>query len=115
MKKQSMWLILILFFVQVSVIAQNEPTKEAKPIPDEEQQVTSHSIKINGKDVKYEATAATMNIKNRENEPIAQFGYVAYTRTIYLTRKNDPLPLYLTVARDLLLSGYIWELLVLGE
>ncbi len=90
MKKQSIWLILILFLVQVSVVAQNELTKEAKPIPDEEQQVTSHSIEINGKDIKYEATAATMNIKNRENEPIAQFGYVAYTRTDISDKKRRP-------------------------
>jgi carboxypeptidase C (cathepsin A) len=81
MKKQTIWLILILLLVQSAAFAQQEEKEETKPIPEEQENVTTHSIEIDGTEVEYEATAATMNISNRENEPIAQFGYIAYTRT----------------------------------
>lgn len=82
MKKHTIWLVLILLVAQTSAFAQQkEEKKESKPIPETEKNVTEHSVEIGGTEIEYEATAATMNIKNRENEPIAQFGYIAYTRT----------------------------------
>lgn len=74
-------MVLILLLVHTAAFAQQEQKEEAKPIPDEEKNVTQHSIEIGGEEVEYEATAGTMNIKNNENEAIANFGYVAYTRT----------------------------------
>lgn len=90
MKKPALWLVLILFAVHSATFAQQDQQKEAKPIPEEQQNVTTHTIKVDGKDVKYEAKAATMNIKNRENEPIAQFGYIAYTRTDVNNKRDRP-------------------------
>lgn len=82
MKKHTIWLILILLIAHSAAFAQQqEEKKESKPIPETEKNVTEHSVEIGGMEIEYEATAATINIKNNENEPIAQFGYIAYTRT----------------------------------
>ncbi|MDE3145537.1 MAG: carboxypeptidase [Bacteroidota bacterium] len=42
--------------------------------------VTKHSIKIDGKMINYTATAGTLILKNEKDEPIATFGFIAYTK-----------------------------------
>jgi carboxypeptidase C (cathepsin A) len=42
--------------------------------------VTRHTVKIEGRPVSYTATAGTLILKNDKDEPIALFGFTAYTR-----------------------------------
>ena len=46
---------------------------------DETPSVTHHSVQVNGKTLKYTATAAQMPIKNASGETEAHIFYVAYT------------------------------------
>ena len=41
---------------------------------------TRHSIRIDGETVEYDATVGWLIMKNDQDEPIARFGYTAYTR-----------------------------------
>ncbi len=45
-----------------------------------EKYITKHSIKIDNKLINYTATAGTLILKNDKDEPIASFGYTAYTK-----------------------------------
>jgi len=80
-----MWVLVFTIGLAVTSSAQapqggSEKKKEEKPVPEAKESVTHHSVKIDGKTISYTATAATLNINDVNNEPIAQFGYVAYTR-----------------------------------
>ncbi len=57
------------------------PAKESKekPIPPEHSSVTHHELSVNGKSIKYTATAGTLLINGEENKPYGSFFYVAYT------------------------------------
>ncbi|HTK84678.1 MAG TPA: peptidase S10 [Patescibacteria group bacterium] len=50
-------------------------------VPAEETHVTEHTMKLNGEDVHYKATAGTMMLKNDKGESTALVSYTAYTRT----------------------------------
>jgi len=53
---------------------------EAKPVPEAKVWVTRHKARIGGAMVAYTATAGTILMKNEKGEPIALFGFTAYTR-----------------------------------
>ncbi|MDQ7049159.1 MAG: hypothetical protein Q9M92_06290 [Enterobacterales bacterium] len=55
--------------------------KSGKPTPKAATYITKHQIKIAGKNIKYEATAGTLLIKNDQDEAIALFGFTAYVST----------------------------------
>ena len=42
--------------------------------------ITHHSTKINGAVINYTATAGTVVLKNDKDEPVALFGFTAYTK-----------------------------------
>ncbi len=42
--------------------------------------VTKHSVKIDNKQINYTAIVGTLILKNEKDEPIASFGYTAYTK-----------------------------------
>lgn len=42
--------------------------------------VTHHSTRIDGKPLNYTATAGTLELRNDKDEPVALFGYIAYTK-----------------------------------
>jgi carboxypeptidase C (cathepsin A) len=54
--------------------------KDEKPIPEAKVWVTRHQIRVGGKALDYEATAGTLLMKNKKDEPIALFGFTAYVR-----------------------------------
>lgn len=56
--------------------AQQDSAAATRP----EKFVTKHSIKIDNKIISYTATVGTLILKNEKDEPIASFGYTAYTR-----------------------------------
>ena len=47
--------------------------------PKEESAVTHHSLTLDGKTIRYTATAGTLLIRNDSDEPVASMFYVAYT------------------------------------
>src|SRR5215472_12877134 len=49
-------------------------------LPQAESSVTQHRLSVGGKSIKYTATAGTLVIRDDEDKPIANMGYVAYTR-----------------------------------
>ena len=54
--------------------------KQAEEQYEPESSVTQHSVRIDGTNVKYTATAGWLIMENDDGEPIARFGYTAYTR-----------------------------------
>ena len=83
----SRFLGMFLFVLTISfpVSAQQAPAsgqeqREEKPVPEPQESITQHSVKINGTNIDYTAKAATMILTNNNDEAIAEFGYVAYTR-----------------------------------
>ncbi|HVN42017.1 MAG TPA: hypothetical protein VMT50_04485, partial [Steroidobacteraceae bacterium] len=53
---------------------------DEKPIPEAKVWVTKHQIRLGGTTLAYVATAGTVLIKNDKDEPIALFGFTAYTK-----------------------------------
>ena len=53
---------------------------DSTPVPAAIKSVTKHSIVIGGKTVSYTATAGALILKNDKDEPIALYGYTAYTK-----------------------------------
>ena len=49
-------------------------------VPEEIKSITKHSVVIGGKTINYTATAGALILKNDKEEPIALFGYTAYTK-----------------------------------
>ncbi|MBS1978619.1 MAG: carboxypeptidase [Bacteroidetes bacterium] len=75
-------LMLCLCLVVASTLsAQNESSKqEAKPIPEPEVSTTQQTVKINGVVITVTAKAGTMQLRDENNNPIANFGFTAYTK-----------------------------------
>lgn len=55
------------------------PATEQKP-PEGKVWVTRHQIRIGGQTIAYTATAGTLLMKNDKDEPVALFGFTAYTK-----------------------------------
>ncbi|MGA9590745.1 MAG: carboxypeptidase [Salegentibacter sp.] len=53
--------------------------------------VTNHSVKINGEEIKYTATAGMQPVWNDDREPIASLFYTYYKRTDVKNNENRPL------------------------
>lgn len=80
-------LLVALLALQPLAIAQQPPAKAAEPakpsepaIPEPKTWVTKHKITLGGAPLAYTATAGTMRIRDEKDEPIALFGYTAYTK-----------------------------------
>ena len=59
-------------------LEQEAPATEKEPAA--ETFVTRHSMRLDGAEIRYTATAGTLLMRNDAGEPIALFGYTAYTR-----------------------------------
>src|SRR2546430_8492931 len=53
---------------------------EWKRAPKAESSVTAHRLTAGGKSIDYTATAGTLVIRDDDDKPIADMGYIAYTR-----------------------------------
>lgn len=69
----------VLIFLQVFSLTSFSQTDSLSRITPEKY-VTKHSIKIDNKPISYTATVGTLILKNEKDEPIASFGYTAYTK-----------------------------------
>lgn len=54
--------------------------KPPKPIPPAEVSTTTQTVSINGKTISLTATAGTFQIRDENNEPIANFGFTSYMK-----------------------------------
>ncbi|OUS23527.1 carboxypeptidase [Thalassotalea sp. 42_200_T64] len=75
---------LVLLICCSGVYAADKPATDKaeskKAAPEGKVATSQHKIKINGKTIKYTATAGTLLMKNDKGEPIALFGFTAYTK-----------------------------------
>src|SRR5882762_1186337 len=75
----------IFCFAQQPQPAPEKPAEKPKdekkpPVPEEKVVQTKHSLKIDGKDIKYTATAGTILLKLEDGTPKASIFYIAYTK-----------------------------------
>jgi carboxypeptidase C (cathepsin A) len=84
LRKTFSFLICILIFSSGAVFSdENEQKGKCPSKPDcleEKIETTRHEVKINGRPIKYTATAGTMILKNREGDDQASIFYIAYTK-----------------------------------
>lgn len=72
---------LTLLSISFDTSAQAAPKDTAYiPVPAEIKSVTKHSVTIGGKTINYTATAGALILYNEKEEPVAVFGYTAYTK-----------------------------------
>ena len=67
-------------FAQETTKENPKAEKEIVQFTKEEKSVTKHSVVIGGKTINYTATAGALILRNNIDEPIAFFGYTAYTK-----------------------------------
>ncbi len=82
--------LLSCFIISGSSLAQEKQKTDSKPIPEPKAFVTSHQANINGKALKYTATAKETYLKNNNGEPVASIWSVAYTATEKTNPANRP-------------------------
>lgn len=68
-------IFLITFLIIPSIVDAQQDT-----LPKSTVAVTKHQITIDGKPIPYKATAGTLRLRNEKNEPVALFGFTAYTK-----------------------------------
>src|SRR5579864_3894868 len=61
----------LVVYAQEKQEKDEKPTEPASPPPKEESSVTEHTIKIDGQNVPYKATAGMLLLKNAKDEPTA--------------------------------------------
>ena len=72
---------LLALLVGSPLAAADDEAKPKEPaIPEAKTWVTKHKITIGGVPLAYTATAGTMLIRDDKDEPVALFGYTAYTK-----------------------------------
>ena len=68
--------LVVLLATAITGFSQTDSAAATKP----ESFITKHSIKLDNKIINYTATAGTIILRNEKDEPIAAFGYTAYTK-----------------------------------
>lgn len=72
--------VLILLSGGLPAAAQQAESAPAT-VPPEQSSVTEHTVVVDGQEIPYRATAATMHLLGDDNEPIGSLYYTAYERT----------------------------------
>ena len=80
MTRALLWFALPALLIPAMLAGQGEPkdTGATKAPPKPEQFVTRHTIVVGGKSITYTATAGTLILRDKDAEPIASMGYIAY-------------------------------------
>ena len=74
--------LLFLLFVTVPALAaipKKPVTAPPLPIPKQRSVSTQHSVTIGGRTIRYTATAGTILLRDKDNNPVGSMFYVAYT------------------------------------
>jgi carboxypeptidase C (cathepsin A) len=80
MKKKYVILACLCLCLQLKQLYAQPDPKDSTASPKEEKSVTHHTVTIGGKAISYTATAGAFILRNEKDEPIAFFGYTAYTK-----------------------------------
>jgi carboxypeptidase C (cathepsin A) len=77
--------LLTALAIMPAALAAQRPSADSKdtalkPIPAESSSVTTHTVTIDGKPIKYTARAGNLLVRNDSDDVIGSFFYVAYTR-----------------------------------
>jgi carboxypeptidase C (cathepsin A) len=87
--------LLMLALVQVgadaNTYAQSKTDTAAAVVPKAEKSVTHHTVTVDGEEIEYTATAGTLILKNDKGEPVASFGYTAYSKDGVEDKSRRPL------------------------
>src|SRR5579871_2049559 len=65
--------------------------RQTTPIPPEKSSVTAHELSLDGKTLRYNATAGTLLIPGEDDQPYASVFYVAYTLDGVTDARSRPL------------------------
>lgn len=91
----TLFVLLVLALPVTFANAQDDSEKAREAMeqetPEAESSSTRHSVEIDGKRIDYTATAGWLILENEKDEPIARFGYTAYTRDGVEDRSRRPL------------------------
>ena len=71
--------------------AQSNSDTASSSIPKPTQSVTHHTVTVDGEEIDYTATTGTMILENDEGEPVASFGYTAYSKDGVEDKSSRPL------------------------
>ena len=81
MKLTNLLLAVVLALPAFSFgVEESDKKKEDKPVPEASTFTSEGEVRIDGQRIKYRATAGTLLMKDDKDEPIALFGYTAYTQ-----------------------------------
>lgn len=71
--------------------AQSRTDTSKTAVPKAEKSVTHHTVTVDGEKIDYTATAGTMILKNDKGEPVASFGYTAYSKDGVKDKSKRPI------------------------
>ncbi len=74
-----------------NLYAQSKSDTAATAVPEAEKSVTHHTVTVDGEEIEYTATAGTMILENDKGEPVASFGYTAYSKDGVENKSSRPL------------------------
>ncbi len=80
MKAKKLILSFLIIVLSLQGLYAQKESADSIPSPKEEKAVTHHTVTIGGKQISYTATAGALILRNDQDEPIAFFGYTAYTK-----------------------------------
>ena len=76
----SLSILFLSFLCLNNVLFAQNGIKDTISTPKELKSVTHHKVIIGGKTIQYTATAGALILRNSQDEPIAFYGYTAYTK-----------------------------------
>ncbi len=85
-------LVLVSILLVCPVLAEeNNEDKKTEIKEEPKYSTTNHSVRIDGQTIKYSATVGWLIMKNDKEEPIARFGYTAYTKDEVSNKSKRPI------------------------
>lgn len=75
----------------IKIYAQSNSDTSKAAVPEAEKSVTRNTVTVDGEEIEYTATAGTMILKNDKGEPVASFGYTAYSKNGVEDKSTRPL------------------------
>lgn len=86
-------LSIFLLFVYFNAFSQEaaKPEAKTKPIPEAQVFTSDQQVTIDGTTIELTANAGTMQLRDKNNKPIALFGFTSYTRKDVNDRESRPI------------------------
>lgn len=91
MKLKRLLSVCILLLMSTALIAQDQSAKSDQPIPEAKTFTSDQNVRIDGNTIELEATAGTMKLRDKNNNPIALFGYTSYIKKDVDNEESRPI------------------------